>query len=79
MATMPMPLWRRGVVVKALGISKKLIYTWGPITTGIGDRLRAGKPPQYVTKSPRPTQPPSLSGMGTEYQQKVRWRSAAAE
>jgi len=38
--------------------------------TGIGDRLRAGKPPQYFTKSPRPTQPPTLSGMGNEYQPK---------
>jgi len=30
----------------------------------------ADKPPQYFTKPPRPTQPPTLSGMGNEYQPK---------
>jgi len=34
------------------------------------DCLLAGKPPQYFTKPPRPTQPPTLSGMGNEYQPK---------
>jgi len=29
-----------------------------------------GKPPQYFTKPPRPTQPPSLSGTVNEYQSK---------
>jgi len=35
-------------------------------------RLRAGKPPQYLTKQLRPIQPPTyaLSGMGNEYQPK---------
>jgi len=28
----------------------------------MGDRLRAGKPPQYFTEPPRSTQPPTLSG-----------------
>jgi len=28
------------------------------------------KPPQYFTKPPGPTQPPTLSGMGNEYQPK---------
>jgi len=28
----------------------------------MGDRLRAGKPPQYFTEPPRPTQPATLSG-----------------
>jgi len=37
---------------------------------GDRDRLRAGKLPQYFTKPPRPTQPPTLSGMGNEYQPK---------
>ena len=32
----------------------------------MGDRLRAGKPPQYFTEPPRPTQPPTLSGTGNE-------------
>ena len=30
----------------------------------------ADKPPQYFTKPPRPTQPPTLSGMGNGYQSK---------
>ena len=29
--------------------STKLLYTPGPVSTGMGDRLRAGKPPQSVT------------------------------
>jgi len=28
------------------------------------------KPPLYFTKSPRPTQPPTLSGTGNEYHPK---------
>ena len=39
-------------------------------STGLGDRLRARKPPQYVTKSSRPTQPPTFSGTGNEYHPK---------
>jgi len=38
--------------------------------TGTGDRLRAGKPPQYFTRPLRPTQPPTLSGTGKEYRSK---------
>ena len=38
-------------------------------STGVGDRLRAGKPPQYVTKPPRPTQPPTFRET-SEYQPK---------
>jgi len=34
----------------------------------MGDRLRMGKPPQYLTKPPRPTQSPTLSGTANEYQ-----------
>ena len=34
--------------------------------TGMGDRLRAGKPPSYFTKSPRSTQPPTLRGTANE-------------
>jgi len=33
----------------------------------MGDRLRAGKPPQYFTKPPRSIQSPTLSGTGNEY------------
>ena len=36
----------------------------------MGDRLLAGKPPQYFTKTPRPTQPPTFSGTRNEYQLK---------
>jgi len=36
----------------------------------MGDRLCIGKPPQYFTKPPRPTQPPILSEAGNEYQPK---------
>ena len=35
----------------------------------MGDRLRAGKPPQYFTEPPRPTQPSTLSRTGIEYRQ----------
>jgi len=42
--------------------------------TGMNDRLQVGKPPQYFTKPPRPTQPPTLSGTGNEYQPK--WGNA---
>ena len=38
--------------------------------TEMGDRLRSGKPPQYFTKPPRPTQPPTLNRTGYEYQPK---------
>jgi len=30
----------------------------------------SGKPPEYFTKAPRPTQPPTLSGTRNEYQPK---------
>jgi len=36
----------------------------------MGYRLRAGKPPQYFTEPPRPTQPPTLRGTGNEYRPK---------
>jgi len=39
-------------------------------STGMDDHLRAGKPPQYFTKLPSPTQPPTLSGTGNEYRSK---------
>ena len=34
------------------------------------DRFRRRKPPRYFTKLPRPTQPPTLHGMGNEYRPK---------
>jgi len=36
--------------------------------TAMGDRIRTGKPPQYFTQPPRPTQPPTLTRTGKEYQ-----------
>ena len=45
-------------------------------STEMGDRLGTGKPPRCFTKPPRPTQPPTLSGTGNEYQPKC---SAAGE
>jgi len=39
-------------------------------SNGIGDRLRAAKPPQVFTRPPRPTQHPILSGTGNDYQPK---------
>jgi len=38
--------------------------------TGMGDRVRAGDPAQYFTKPFRPTQPPTLCGIGNGYQPK---------
>jgi len=33
----------------------------------MGDHLCVGKPPQYFTDLPRPTQPPTLIEMGNKY------------
>ena len=40
--------------------------------TGMGDRLWAGKPPRHFNKPLRPTQPPTLSGMGNDDLQERR-------
>ena len=42
------------------------------VVNALDSRLdgRAGKPPQYFTKPPRPTQPPAFIGTGNEYQPK---------
>jgi len=40
-------------------------------STGMGDRLWTGKAPQYFTKPSRPTQAPTLGGIGNEYQPEV--------
>jgi len=36
----------------------------------MGVRLRAGKPPQHLTKPLGPTQSPTLGGTGNEYEPK---------
>jgi len=56
-------------MVTLLGASTKLLYVV-LVSTGMGDRLRTGKPPQYFTKPARPTLPSSLSGTGNGYQPK---------
>ena len=64
--------WLGSLVVKALDsrldgreLDSRPLHA---ASTGMGNRLRAGKPPQYFTKPPRPTQPPTLSERGNEYQ-----------
>jgi len=57
--------------------SAKLLYA-GPISTGVGDHLWAGKPPQFVTSySGQLSLLPSADGEWVTA--KVRWRSAAGE
>jgi len=41
-------LWRFGVAVTTLGVSTKYC-TLSPVSTGMGDRLRASVPPRSVT------------------------------
>jgi len=41
-------LWRLGLVV-ARGLDRRSYSTLGPVSTGMGDRLRAGKSPRFVT------------------------------
>jgi len=57
--------WRFGLVIARWSRSTKLLYTPGPISTGMGDRL------QPVSNQPlRPTQPSTLSGTDNEHQSK---------
>jgi len=53
-----MAVWRSGNV----GERFNEVTMWGLVNTGMG------KPPQYFTKPPGPTQPPTVSGTGNEYQ-----------
>jgi len=41
--------WRLGLLVASWSRSTKLLYTPGPVSTEMGDRLWAGKPPWFVT------------------------------
>jgi len=66
-STMVHARWRFGVVYRRRAYQR---HTSGSVSTGMGDRLWAGKPPQYFIKPLRPTQPPPLSGTGNEYQPK---------
>jgi len=67
--------WLGSLVVRALdsrlhGRDSRVRFQAVAASTGMGDRLGAGKPPKYFTKPSRPTQPPTLSGTGNEYQSK---------
>jgi len=41
--------WRRGVVVSGVRLVNKVNARRGPVSTWMGDRLRAGIPSRYVT------------------------------
>jgi len=47
--------WRFGAVVASFVI--RSCSTLSPVSTGMGDRLRAGISPRYVTKPTKSTQP----------------------
>jgi len=36
-------------LVYRVGLNQRSYSTPGPVSTGMGDRLRAGKPPRFVT------------------------------
>jgi len=61
--------WQSGSIVGCInevtvGLPRaRLVLGWVTVFSG-------HKPPEYFTKSPRPTQPPTLSGMGNEDQPK---------
>jgi len=60
----------RNVRTLNLRLDGREFDTRPPRLTLGGERLRAGKPPQYFTEAPRPTQPPTLSGTGNYYRPK---------
>jgi len=75
----PLPVqaawWLDGLVVSASdsqldGRGSRVRFPAAAARTEMGDRLRADKPPQYFTKPPRPTQPPTFGGTGNEYHSK---------
>jgi len=53
--------WRRGVVVNVVRRMNKVTHTSGPVSTGMGDRLRAGIPSRYVTDYETFRAPPLIS------------------
>jgi len=44
--------WRFGVAVTRVGLDQRSCSTSSPVSTGMGDCLRAGKPSHYVTSHP---------------------------
>jgi len=66
-----LPGWLGSLVFMSVGLTAQCLQVRFPAdatNTAIGDRLWLGKPPQYFTKPPRPTQSPTLSGTGNDYQ-----------
>jgi len=66
------PVWYSGNGVRCVN-ERSCISS--PVSTGMGDYLRAGKPPRCETTSlcnqpPMPTQPPTLNGTGNEHRPK---------
>jgi len=49
--TLDNDFWWFGLAVSAYGVSRSY-STSDPFSTGMGDCLRAGKPPRYVTSHP---------------------------
>jgi len=69
-ATVQVAAWRSGNVVGRINEftvrRARLVLGWVTVFGG----QKADKPSRYFTKPPRPTQPPTLSGTGNEYQPK---------
>ena len=61
-----MAAWCSGNVV---GSINEVTLHWARLVLG-RVTVFGGKPPQYFTKPPRPSQPSTLSGTGNEYQPK---------
>ena len=59
---------RRGVVVSGVRRMNEVNSTSGPVSTGIGDRLRVGIPSRYVTSQLGQFSLASLLGRLIEYQ-----------
>ena len=65
-----------GAVREAMLSYYSFVAEWLRTSNGMGDRLRAGKPPQYFIKPPRSSHPPIFSDTSTEHQptcDNIRW------
>ena len=61
---MVIPWWRRSVVVSGVGLINEVNRHMGPVSTWMGDHLRAGKPSRYVTSHLGQLSLLSLRGIG---------------
>ena len=59
-------------MVEHVGLSQRSYSTPGPVSTGMGDRLRASKPPRFVTSHSRQLSLLPSAGRKNKYQPK--WR-----